>query len=228
MIYLCPSDGETHGGKKSSLDFLSTAGGDASIAAVTASPHPVQGTQWARLAGHSYIYEGYALDWNKADPGLKGGTANILSNFFGFKGITAGFGGLYNPGDYGSWIGWEKGAHTKDISKVVFEDGTQGKVLRLREGGERFMITNVLNAGSSNQAASKLPVMWDTNNQYSAALAALLGDPDYNPSLITGEFNHLPGGSNMLFLDGHVEFVRYPSNVYWPLSKVSKEAGAYS
>ena len=24
-------------------------------------------------------------------------------------------------------------------------------------------------------------------------------------------FNHIPGGSNVLFMDGHVEFVKYPS-----------------
>lgn len=229
MIYLCPSDGETHQGKKSSSDFLSVAGGDGSIAGVTNTPHPEQGSEWIRLAGHSYIYEGYALSWNQADPGLKGGTANILSNFFGFKGLTSGFAALLSGGAIGgNWVGWEKGAHTSDISNVVYEDGTSGKVLRLREGAERFLITNVLNSGNTDQAASKLPVMWDTNNQYSPALAALLGDPDYNPTLITGEFNHIPGGSNMLFLDGHVEFVRYPSTAYWPLSKVSKDAGAYS
>jgi prepilin-type processing-associated H-X9-DG protein len=24
------------------------------------------------------------------------------------------------------------------------------------------------------------------------------------------EFNHVPGGSNVLYMDGHVEFVKYP------------------
>jgi len=24
-------------------------------------------------------------------------------------------------------------------------------------------------------------------------------------------FNHVPGGSNVLFMDGHVDFLRYPS-----------------
>ena len=26
-----------------------------------------------------------------------------------------------------------------------------------------------------------------------------------------GEFNHLPGGANVLYMDGHVEFIRYPT-----------------
>lgn len=28
----------------------------------------------------------------------------------------------------------------------------------------------------------------------------------------TYNFNHVPGGSNVLFMDGHVEFIRYPDN----------------
>jgi prepilin-type processing-associated H-X9-DG protein len=28
----------------------------------------------------------------------------------------------------------------------------------------------------------------------------------------TTSFNHIPGGSNILYMDGHVEFLRYPSD----------------
>ena len=31
------------------------------------------------------------------------------------------------------------------------------------------------------------------------------------------QFNHIPGGSNVLFLDGHVEFIRYPGE--FPVSQ---------
>ncbi len=31
------------------------------------------------------------------------------------------------------------------------------------------------------------------------------------------EFNHVPGGSNVLYLDGHVDFVRYPDE--WPINR---------
>ena len=27
-------------------------------------------------------------------------------------------------------------------------------------------------------------------------------------------FNHLPGGANVLYMDGHVEFLKYPSNFH--------------
>jgi prepilin-type processing-associated H-X9-DG protein len=229
MIYLCPSDGEAHSGKENSQDFISNAGSKADISGVLTAPHPEQDSEWARLAGHSYIYEGYALDWNKADPGLEGGTGNILGNIFasavpfGFKAIVAGF----DP-THPDWSEWPKGAHLKDISNVRFEDGTTGTVSRLREGIERFFITDINNPAGSAIAQSELPMMWDTNNVYSPLLALILGDPEYGPDLIVDEFNHVPGGSNLLFVDGHVEFVKYPSDKYWPMSKKSKEAGAYS
>jgi len=65
-------------------------------------------------------------------------------------------------------------------------------IYRLREGIERFMITDINNPGSSALAQSELPVMSDlvaTN---------------------VGLYNHVPGGANVLYMDGHVEFIRYP------------------
>lgn len=73
-------------------------------------------------------------------------------------------------------------------------NGQSGTVYRLREGIERFLITDINNPAASAQAQSTVPIMGD-----------LLG---------AGEgitiFNHIPGGCNVLYLDGHVEFVRYP------------------
>ncbi|HEX72133.1 MAG TPA: hypothetical protein ENN65_02340 [Candidatus Hydrogenedentes bacterium] len=65
-------------------------------------------------------------------------------------------------------------------------------VYRLREGIERFLITDINNPAASAQAQSTLPIMWDI---VSAKIKS---------------FNHVPGGSNVLFMDGHVEFQRYP------------------
>ena len=75
-------------------------------------------------------------------------------------------------------------------------NGTGRIVYRLREGIERFLITDINNAGGSAQAQSRLAVMWDivaTNSGTSSV-----------------KFNHLPGGANALYMDGHVEFNRYP------------------
>jgi prepilin-type N-terminal cleavage/methylation domain-containing protein/prepilin-type processing-associated H-X9-DG protein len=226
MIYLCPSDGESHGGKNESADFLSTAGSHDSIDAVPGE-HPADGDRWTRLAGHSYIYQGYAMDWNAADPGLEGGTGTILANFNSFAAIVSGFAAAA-LGTHTEWVGWEQMAHLSDINDVVFEDGTTGTIMRLREGIERFQITDINSPGGSSIAQSEIQIMWDTANQYSEALAALLADPDYQPDEIKNEFNHVPGGSNVLFMDGHVEFVKYPSDTIWSLSKKAMLAGVYS
>ena len=75
-------------------------------------------------------------------------------------------------------------------------NGGGDTIYRLREGIERFMITDINNPAGSAMAQSDLPVSWD----------ATWGiDPRGM------DFNHVPGGSNVLFMDGHVEFVRYPA-----------------
>lgn len=93
-----------------------------------------------------------------------------------------------------SWPAWVPGP---PVAK-----GSAGRdtVLRLREGIERFLITDINNPAASAQAQSRLPVMWDT-----------VGSNEFNDSEgAIGVFNHLPGGSNVLYMDGHVEYVRYP------------------
>ena len=70
-------------------------------------------------------------------------------------------------------------------------NGGGNSVYRLREGIERFLITDINNPAASAQGQSTLPVMFDH-------LAA-------TPNL----YNHIPGGANVLHMDGHVEFVKY-------------------
>ena len=80
---------------------------------------------------------------------------------------------------------------------LPFENVTGGEVrdaMRLREGIERFFITDINNPAASAQAQSEVSVIWDQ-------IAV-------TPS--EGGFNHLPGGSNVLYMDGHVTFVKYP------------------
>jgi len=72
-------------------------------------------------------------------------------------------------------------------------------IYRLREGIERFLITDINNPASSAVAQSEIPVMWDHiegNREGRTDRAA--------------RFNHIPGGANVLYLDGHVAFLRYP------------------
>jgi len=80
--------------------------------------------------------------------------------------------------------------------------GTAGgdTVFALRDGIERFLITDINNPGGSALAQSDVPVMWD-----------LIGSSEFDDNVAGNlAFNHLPGGSNVLYMDGHVEFIRYP------------------
>jgi prepilin-type processing-associated H-X9-DG protein len=70
-------------------------------------------------------------------------------------------------------------------------NGGNNTVYRLREGIERFMITDINNPAASAKAQSGIWVMFDR-------LAT-------NPK----DFNHIPGGANVLYMDGHVEFNKY-------------------
>ncbi len=70
---------------------------------------------------------------------------------------------------------------------------------RLREGIERFLITDINNPASSAKAQSEIAVMLD-----------------FLSTNVGWEFNHVPGGCNVLWMDGHVEFIRYPGR--WPVT----------
>ena len=71
-------------------------------------------------------------------------------------------------------------------------NGGGDTVYRMRQGIERFLITDINNPAAGAKAASGVFVMYD------------------NIGLIAEQFNHVPGGSNVLCMDGHVEFVKYP------------------
>ena len=78
---------------------------------------------------------------------------------------------------------------------IAFDHESYGAmtVWRLREGIERFFITDINNPAANAQAQSDIAVMWDETSA---------NDPDY--------MNHIPGGSNVLYMDGHVRFIRFP------------------
>jgi prepilin-type N-terminal cleavage/methylation domain-containing protein/prepilin-type processing-associated H-X9-DG protein len=80
----------------------------------------------------------------------------------------------------------------------MYGNGGGHVLFRLQEGIERFVITDVNNPAGSASAQSAIPVMLD-------AVAYTPGETDR-----IARFNHVPGGCNVLFMDGHVEFVKYP------------------
>lgn len=77
-----------------------------------------------------------------------------------------------------------------------FGNGPDGDtVCRLREGIERFLITEINNPAASAEAQSRIWIMWD----------------NVGPGKDTevGRFNHAPGGCNVLYMDGHVAFTKF-------------------
>ncbi len=73
---------------------------------------------------------------------------------------------------------------------------TGNTIYRLREGIERFFISDINNPAATAMAQSELAVMWD------------------KISMRVEDFAHVPGGANVLYMDGHVKFVRWPSDEF--------------
>ena len=76
--------------------------------------------------------------------------------------------------------------------------GSGSTIYRTREGVERFMITDINNPAASAQAQSTIPIMWDRI------------DRQHGSEGRTALFNHIPGGGNCLYMDGHSTWIRYP------------------
>ncbi len=149
---------------------------------------------WAFMPSH-YLAPG--VDENKYPMDL---IADLHPDFLG---IGMGSGPMYDALSGGLPIGtsvslsesafWNS-LHEGDIG---LSDGQT--VYRLREGIERFFITDINNPAAGSKAQSEIAVMWDT------AIVAVSPLSDSRPS-----FNHIPGGGNAVYMDGHVKFIRYP------------------
>jgi prepilin-type N-terminal cleavage/methylation domain-containing protein/prepilin-type processing-associated H-X9-DG protein len=74
---------------------------------------------------------------------------------------------------------------------------------RLQEGIERYMITDINDTSRGAEAQTIIVAMWDLVN--------------VNP-LGAGEYNHVPGGGNVLYMDGHVEFKKYDPVGKFPIN----------
>ena len=81
--------------------------------------------------------------------------------------------------------------------------GSALTIYRLRDGIERFFIRDINNVAATSTAQSDISVMADW-------LTSAMGDEN--------QFNHVPGGCNVLYMDGHVEFLKYPSA--WPVNSL--------
>ena len=132
------------------------------------------------VLGYPYTYVSYAITSEMSNTQAK--CQSLWDNIF-------------DPSQgLGAMITADPSVVHEDWSVVVAGSGTGGGdvIYRMREGIERFLITDINNPAASSKAQSELPLMWD-----------VICDE-------ANHFNHVPGGSNVLFLDGHVEFIRWP------------------
>jgi prepilin-type processing-associated H-X9-DG protein len=95
-------------------------------------------------------------------------------------------------------------------------NGGGNTLYRVREGIERFMITDINNPAASALAQSEVPIMTDVFQASNVSFTT--GAVKYADSGIQ-TFNHVPGGCNVLYMDGHVEFIKYPGD--YPVSVMS-------
>ncbi len=175
-LFICPSDSTEHPvleyDSDGHNDSFVDANGDVSVG------------QIEREGDSSYIYLGWAIEDNEW---LTDGSPNVEDGVWAVLAIFGQWLGLLGTGDSAQ----PDEDHTIDdhpnpnIGRVT--------VYRLREGIERFFITDINNPAASAKAQSTLAVYWD--------------EVSINPQ----GFNHIPGGCNVLYMDGHVDFVKYPS-----------------
>jgi prepilin-type processing-associated H-X9-DG protein len=146
-----------------------------------------QGPNPCRFRDGSYSYLGYAVSDSLmySDQSLKNDPVNALSSL--------------DTDLFGAFTSMLLVIAADEISAgdplTVDNDLTAGSktLYRLREGIERFFISDINNPAASAQAQSDIFVYFDK----------------ISPS--ADEYNHVPGGANVLYMDGHVEFLKYPS-----------------
>ena len=134
-------------------------------------------------------------------------------NFLGFAldvSEGSGPGGRFEEGDYvntplGELADYnvltEGAASDQDFTVSAQFAGTQvgggDTMYRLREGIERFMISDINNPAAGSAAQSEVPVMWD-----------------HLTPQVRGS-THVPAGMNVVYMDGHVAWAAYPSDEPW-------------
>jgi prepilin-type N-terminal cleavage/methylation domain-containing protein/prepilin-type processing-associated H-X9-DG protein len=188
-VLICPSDpdGEDaidpNSGRWLNQIELQTTG-KSEWDACTFSPESYGYLAWAfsDIQGRDYL----AVDADKNSNDVD--TGNIVPDFVSLEFISA---FLTNVIDVTN--GFDDYDDDIDLS-------TGNTVFRMREGIERFFITDINNPGASARASNDLAIMFD------------------RISLSIANFNHVPAGSNVLYMDGHVEFEKYPGD--FPLTKV--------
>jgi prepilin-type N-terminal cleavage/methylation domain-containing protein/prepilin-type processing-associated H-X9-DG protein len=224
-ILFCPSDSE------SAAEYTDCGANPPGIWCEGAegnlpTTHPLYGTVApGAFEDASYTYWAWVIDsvdqfgtlvtiaMGKPDYGmmnLEGGIGDWLDAGFGTT-LESYYAVLDADINVSAWPAASVAQHVSDFTGItinVVGNGNGSTILRTREGIERFLITDINNPAGSAQAQSTVPVMWDN-----IGTGALVPPPaPWFKEEGADSFNHLPGGCNILFMDGHVEFSKYNSD----------------
>ncbi|NQT93938.1 MAG: DUF1559 domain-containing protein [Lentisphaerae bacterium] len=182
----------------------------------------------------SYVYLGYVLDKTEdTDPMLDSGsvpgfpsgvplTAQMTASLLYMMGGTPASGPILDgDGANDSFLDNDISISGMTLGYVFsglpVGNGGGDTIYRLREGIERFLITDINNPAASAKAQSEIVVMFDVVASNQAA--------EFGADAASHMFNHIPGGANALYLDGHVEFHKYPGK--FPTSKGFAGLGSF-
>jgi len=238
-IIFCPSDSE------SPSDYLDCSGPTPQGAWCEGAEGnlPTSHTMYGRIApgafeDASYTYWPWVAEsvdvfatlvtitMGKEDYGmmnLEGGIGDWLDAGFGTT-LESFYDALESDIDVSDWPAASVAAHVADFTGIainVVGNGGGNSILRTREGIERFLVTDINNPAGSAQAQSEVAVMWDN-----IGTGALVPPPaPWFKEEGADSFNHLPGGTNILYMDGHVEFSKYPSETDIPTSVLAAAIG---
>jgi len=226
-VLICPSDASASvEDMKQVIDLINAGDPDKVLTSREDMSNPVvqkQAFNYLLMQSHSYAYfswivpddgagaahlRAYSIIKNKdatykACGGEPGCPCETFDQNWSLSenGVTVG-------GSYGHYNDNARIADGTTDRPMVYYNGSAGPgsdiLYRVREGAERFLITDITNPAGSAKAQSSIPVLCDGMTD------SLHVSGRFDSKKIASRFNHVPGGSNVLYMDGHVEFVKYP------------------
>ncbi len=165
---------------------------------------PVQRDDWLSVS-YSYVYPGFVTVADRDCAGWRWYIENLKMDF-GDTRDNVDFCADATIAGNASWPTSRSGQFGQYPAITATGSNGQRTLYALREGIQRFLVTDINSPAAQSVASSAVPAMWD-------AFAQSFGASTSNRGFAQGAttFNHLPGGANVLYMDGHVEFIRYPT-----------------